>query len=150
MGGLSAPLACDRLDVRRIVLVNAMVPSPGETGGEWWENTGQAEASGGDFDEARVFFHDVPEEVTREAMSRPFEQSDRPFADPWPLDAWPDVQTQVVAGADDRFFPEEFQRRVAKERLGLDVDVLPGGHLIALSQPEALAEYLHESGPRRA
>src|SRR3954469_11214610 len=31
MGAFSAPLACDRLDVRRIVLVNAMVPCPGET-----------------------------------------------------------------------------------------------------------------------
>ncbi|MDX6357529.1 MAG: hypothetical protein QOH37_583, partial [Nocardioidaceae bacterium] len=27
MAGFSAPLACDRLDVRRIVLVNAMVPA---------------------------------------------------------------------------------------------------------------------------
>src|SRR3954447_26777855 len=30
MGAFSAPIACDRLDVRRIVLVNAMVPCPGE------------------------------------------------------------------------------------------------------------------------
>jgi hypothetical protein len=33
----------------------------------------------------------------------------------------------------------EFQRRVARERLGLDVVELPGGHLNALSQPEAVA-----------
>jgi hypothetical protein len=47
-----------------------------------------------------------------------------------------------VAGADDRFFPAAFQRKVARERLGIKLDVLPGGHLIALSQPAALAGYL--------
>jgi hypothetical protein len=48
----------------------------------------------------------------------------------------------VVAGSDDRFFPLEFQRRVVRERLGLDVDVLPGGHLMALSRPRELADHL--------
>src|SRR5690242_3007093 len=33
MGGFSAPLAVDRLDVEGIVLLNAMVPAPGETAG---------------------------------------------------------------------------------------------------------------------
>jgi hypothetical protein len=49
---------------------------------------------------------------------------------------------RVVAGADDRFFPAEFQRRVARERLGLDTDELSGGHLMALAHPEPLAGYL--------
>jgi hypothetical protein len=31
---------------------------------------------------------------------------------------------------------------VAGERLGIEADALPGGHLIALSQPAALAAYL--------
>ena len=34
MGGLTAPLVCDRLPVRLLVPVNAMVPRPGETGAE--------------------------------------------------------------------------------------------------------------------
>lgn len=54
------------------------------------------------------------------------------------------MPTDVVAGAGDRLFPLDFQRRVARERLGLDVDVLPGGHLIALSRPAELAAYLRE------
>jgi pimeloyl-ACP methyl ester carboxylesterase len=45
----------------------------------------------------------------------------------------------VIAGSDDRLFPLEFQRRVVRSRLGLDLEVMPGGHLIALSQPEELA-----------
>lgn len=44
MGGLSAPLVCARRSVRLLVLVNAMVPAPGETGGTWWAATGQAAA----------------------------------------------------------------------------------------------------------
>ena len=47
-----------------------------------------------------------------------------------------------MQGSDDRLFPLEFQRRVVRDRLGLDVDVMPGGHLMALSQPEELARRL--------
>ncbi len=32
-------------------------------------------------------------------------------------------------GSDDRLFPLEFQRRVVRDRLGIDVDAMPGGHL---------------------
>ena len=154
MAGFSAPLAVDRLDVRRLVLVNAMVPAPGETAGDWWDNTGQSAArlakavSDGRvltdaFDVVGEFFHDVPEDVTRAAFSRaPAGQADRPFADPWPLFGWPDVPTSGIAGRDDRLFPLEFQQRVARERLGLELDVLPGGHLLAFGQPEALVEHL--------
>ncbi len=154
LGGLSAPLVAARRPIRELVLVNAMIPAPGETGGDWWINTDQsaaravkAERDGrvlrDDFDVVAEFLHDVPQEIVAEALQRGDpQQSDRPFADPWPLVSWPDVPTRVVAGADDRFFPVEFQRRVAAERLGLEVDVLPGGHCLALSQPAALSAYL--------
>jgi pimeloyl-ACP methyl ester carboxylesterase len=55
---------------------------------------------------------------------------------------WPPVPIRVVIGTGDRFFPAELQRAVAAARLGIDADVLPGGHLIALSQPALLADYL--------
>jgi pimeloyl-ACP methyl ester carboxylesterase len=44
MGAFAAPLTCDRLPVSELVLLNAMIPAPGETAGEWWANTGQADA----------------------------------------------------------------------------------------------------------
>ncbi|MBN1096512.1 alpha/beta hydrolase [Blastococcus sp. TML/C7B] len=75
-------------------------------------------------------------------QSEPFAQTGRPFEDPWPLEHWPDVPTRVLAGRDDRFFPIGFQRRVARDRLGLPVDEVPGGHLVALSRPVELAERL--------
>jgi len=52
------------------------------------------------------------------------------------------VPIRAVAGVEDRFFPAAFQRGLARDRLGIEADVLPGGHLIALSQPERLAAYL--------
>jgi pimeloyl-ACP methyl ester carboxylesterase len=58
------------------------------------------------------------------------------------LAGWPDVPTRVVASRDDRLFPAEFQRRVATERLGITPDEVPGGHLVALGQPVALADRL--------
>jgi pimeloyl-ACP methyl ester carboxylesterase len=61
---------------------------------------------------------------------------------PWPLKAWPDVPTRFLQGRDDRFFPVEFQRRVVRDRLGITIDEMPGGHLVALSQPGLLASQL--------
>jgi pimeloyl-ACP methyl ester carboxylesterase len=157
MGGLTAPLVCARVPVELLVLVNAMVPLPGETGGEWWTATGQAEAhaaharqEGLPDDPDADFFHDVPAEVARYAQAQPFAQSTRPFEDPWPLTGWPDVPTRVVVGRDDRFFPADFQRRIAAERLGIEADETPGGHLVALSRPVELADRLegYLSGPR--
>jgi pimeloyl-ACP methyl ester carboxylesterase len=154
MGGFTAPLVCDRLPVRLLVMLNAMIPNPGEAGGDWWENTGQhkayaelAAAQGrvlsDEFDADAVFFHDVPDDVTAAALARGGpEQSDTPFAQPWPAERWPDVPTRVVVGRDDRLFPLEFQRRVARERLGLPADEIPGGHLVALSRPWDLADIL--------
>ena len=49
---------------------------------------------------------------------------------------------KVLIGRDDRLFPAEFQRRVDEDRLGLDADEIPGGHLVALSNPSGLAALL--------
>jgi pimeloyl-ACP methyl ester carboxylesterase len=154
MGAFSAPLTCDRLPVSELVLLNAMIPAPGETAGEWWGNTGQAEAmrsndlrEGRDpdagFDAQAYFLHDLSPAVLAVLMSSEDEEpADSLFQTRFPLTRWPDVPTTVLAGRDDRFFPYEFQARVAGERLGLEAEPLPGGHLLALSQPEALVARL--------
>jgi pimeloyl-ACP methyl ester carboxylesterase len=153
MGAFSAPLTCDRLPVAQLVLLNAMIPAPGETAGEWWGNTGQAEAmrandlrEGRDadagFDAQTHFLHDIPPDVLPLLSSGDEPPADSLFETAFALNRWPDVPTTVIAGRDDRFFPYEFQRRVAKERLGLDAEQLSGGHLLALSQPQTLARRL--------
>ena len=151
LGGFTAPLAAANEPVGAIVLVNAMIPVPGETAGGWWDNTGWAEArvaaatQGGyvtDFDLAVYFLHDVPPEVAAAGESQQRPEADAVFGSVCDFRSWPAVPIRVAAGADDRFFPVEFQRTLARARLGRSLDVLPGGHLIALSQPAALADYL--------
>jgi len=88
------------------------------------------------------FLHDVPPDVVAagEAHQRP--EADAVFASRCEFTGWPSVPIRVLVGADDRFFPAEFQRKVAQDRLGIDADLLPGGHLIALAKPDAVARYL--------
>jgi pimeloyl-ACP methyl ester carboxylesterase len=145
LAGFTAPLACERVPVKLLVLLNAMVPSPGESAGEWWTNTchAQARVGYGEFDVLKDFFHDVPPEVTAEAMAGGVsEPSETLFSQPWPLERWPNVPTRFLQSRDDRFFPVEFQRRVVGQRLGITLDEMPGGHLVALSRPTELIERL--------
>ena len=149
MAGFTAPLVCARVPVELMILVAAMVPRPGESGGDWWANTGHATAlqlsgRGPDApdDPVELFLHDVPDDVARESEHHVFAQSGKPFEAPWPLDAWPDVPTRFLLCRDDRFFPAEFQRRVVRERLGIEPDEMDGGHLPALSRPHELAQRL--------
>jgi pimeloyl-ACP methyl ester carboxylesterase len=160
MGGFTAALAAQRLPVTGLVFMNAMIPVPGETAGEWWETTGHAAAmrendlaAGRDpdaeFDLETYFTHDLTPEL-RERLERAEggSESEAAFATPCDFAAWPDVPTRVISGRDDRFFPLAFQRRVAKERLGLPVDEVDGGHLAALSHPEQVAELVLAPGRR--
>jgi hypothetical protein len=43
---------------------------------------------------------------------------------------------------DDRFFPEEFMRGVVADRLGIEPEITPGGHMAMLSHPAELADRL--------
>ena len=139
MGAFTAPMVASRVPTASIVLVNPMVPVAGESPGKWWGATGHDRVVPA-FDPVEDFFHDVPERVREEAFRQEEpRQSDTPFGQPWPLDRWPDVPTRVIQGSDGRLFPLEFQRRVVHSRLGLEGEMMPGGHLIALSQPEELA-----------
>lgn len=150
LGGFTAPLVCERVPVRELVLVNAMIPNPGETPGDWWTNTGAveardaaAEAGGyGPFDVETYFLHDLEPAVVAEGERHQRTEADVVFSSPCTFSSWPDSRCRVLAGKDDRFFPVDFQRRVALERLGVEIDVIPGGHLLPLAQPSLVADYL--------
>lgn len=154
MGAYTAPMVCQRLPVELVVLVAPMIPAPGETPGAFWENTGQLpaqreldEREGRDpdaaFDVVTTFLHDVPEEVVARMLENGIPgQSENIFTQPWPLETWPDVPTHVLIGRGDRLFPLDFARRIAKERLGITPDEMPGGHLLALGHPDALVDWL--------
>jgi pimeloyl-ACP methyl ester carboxylesterase len=80
--------------------------------------------------------------VRAEAIRRPVEQTEGPLKDPWPLERWPDVPTRVVAGSEDRLFPPDFTATLARERVGVEPDVIDAGHLAALAAPDALVDVL--------
>jgi pimeloyl-ACP methyl ester carboxylesterase len=151
LAGFTAPLVCARAPVRMVVFVNAMIPKPGETAGAWWGATGaadareQAAARGGyptEFDVGTYFLHDVPQDVLSAGPEQPREEAEIIFGEPCRFERWPEIPIHVLVGRDDRFFPIEFQRRVARERLGKEVEEIPGGHLVALSNAEGLTERL--------
>jgi hypothetical protein len=156
MGAFCAPLAAVRSEaVVRLDLTCPMIPAPGESAGAWWSGSGQsdarraAERAGGrdpdaPFDERSGFFHDVAEDVVDEAYAQPQQgQSERSFAEPFPLDAWPDdIPTRVLLGRGDRLFPYTFMQELTRTRLGVEADAIDAGHLASLSQPRAVADWL--------
>jgi pimeloyl-ACP methyl ester carboxylesterase len=156
MGGFTAALVCARAPKRisRLVFLNAMVPIPGETPGDFWDDTGSEKARkaaarrggyGAKFELDTYFLHDVPKRVARELAKHAREESSRAFREPAVFVGWPDVPIHVVVGRDDRFFPRVFQARVARERIGKGVVVteVAGGHLAALSRPREVAKVLN-------
>jgi pimeloyl-ACP methyl ester carboxylesterase len=148
-GGHTAALIADRIPTDALVLVAAMVPRPGETSSEYWENTGYQEAMReqaardggltGHDDPLVLFYHDVPRKLAEAALSHERKQSSTPSAGPWPLQSWPDVRTHFVLCTEDRIFPSDWLRRVVRERLDITPDEIHAGHCVALSRPEELA-----------
>ena len=112
LGAFTAPMAAAQSRVAGIVLVNAMIPEPGETPGAWWDNTGQPQAQaaaarrGGystTFDLHTYFLHDVPADIAATGQNWPEEAA--VFESACDFRAWPPVPVKVAAGADDRLFP---------------------------------------------
>jgi pimeloyl-ACP methyl ester carboxylesterase len=97
LGGFTAPLVCSGIEVEVLVLVAAMIPSPGELFADWWANSGWEESS---YDDA--FYHDVPPELAAAAMRRERDEASKALREPWPLEAWPDTPTRYLLCRDDR------------------------------------------------
>jgi pimeloyl-ACP methyl ester carboxylesterase len=152
-GAFTATLAASRLPARLLVLLAGMIPAPGETPGQWWDNTGYQQAAEqqasldvgktGHDDPLISYYNGVPRPLAEEALRRGGRGESAVVSDtPWPLDTWPDVPTKFIVCKDDRFFPAAFLRRVAQQRLGIVPDEVPGCHCAALSHPSELAGLL--------
>jgi alpha-beta hydrolase superfamily lysophospholipase len=110
MGGFTAPIVCTRRRVDLLVLLNAMIPVPGETFNAWGSNTGSGPARAEYHtslglspveaeDGAVVYYHDLAPDLRAVAQARTWQdQSMTPLDQPWPLATWPDVPTRVLAG----------------------------------------------------
>jgi pimeloyl-ACP methyl ester carboxylesterase len=143
-GGYVAPIVCDRVPVRLMVLVAAMVPTPGEPAEAMLANTGYVPPKQEDSSERAIFYHDVDPALATEALAKGRRQSKTPGREPWPLTAWPDVPTRFLLCRHDRIFPAEWLRRVVKQRLGVTADEIESGHTPALSRPQELVQRLED------
>lgn len=151
MGGFTAPMLTKLDRASQIVLLNAMIPLPDETPGQWFDAVGQqaafdaaaaADGRHAEYDLETIFLHDIPDEVRAAMAEGDRDPAETPFGQPCTFQRWPDIPLHVLVGADDRMFPAEFQVRVANQRLGVDAEVIPGGHLVAKSRPVEVAERL--------
>jgi len=153
-GGFTGPLVCDRVSADLLVMLQAQVPRPGESPGQWWDNTGygpareeaarrRGVADGTEEDTLSLVLHDTPANLAAEFVAEhQRNQAPTPFGKPWPLDAWPNVPTRFLLSSDDRFFPPEFMRMMVAERLGSQPDEMPGDHCPMLGHPKELADRL--------
>jgi hypothetical protein len=121
-----------------VAFVNAMIPLPGETPGAWWENVGWEEAQRG---RARLsgrvdldihFLHDIPADI-KTVMCQNSTAVNRPFSDA--ARSTTGRSRSMPSPAATTAFSAELQQRIARERLGIETDVVPGGHLVALNHP---------------
>jgi pimeloyl-ACP methyl ester carboxylesterase len=143
LGGFVAPLVCERVPLRMLVLVAPLIPAPREAPADYWTNTRYADEEREQFgDTIALFYQDVPAEVVAEAMQHGRTQSEARMGEPSPLTSWPDVATRVIIGRQDRLLPPAYARRVAMERLGIVPDEIDSGHTPALSRPVELADRL--------
>jgi len=136
LAGFTAALVCEKKKPRALVFLNAMIPIPGEKLGDWSKHTNAPKHEKMDLE--KLFLNGIPREMWPPAR----EQTMRVFGDVADFRAWPDVPMHVIAGKDDRFYPLDFQKRVARERLSLEVREVPGGHLCMISNPDELADAL--------
>src|SRR3954454_3328606 len=100
MGAFTALGACDRLAPARLVLLNAMIPAPGETADAWWDDTGWeadrvAAARAGGYTETvdldTYFLHDVPPAALGAGLDGDHDEADLAFSQPCDFSGWPDV-----------------------------------------------------------
>ena len=148
-GGYIAPIVCDRVQARHMILVAAMVPAPGEPAEAMFANTGYAPTKQEDSSDLAIFYHDVAPALAAEALAKGRKQSDTPGKEPWPLPAWPKVPTRFILCRHDRCFPATWLRRVVRDRLGIVPDEIDSGHTPALSHPLELVEHLEPPRFRR-
>jgi pimeloyl-ACP methyl ester carboxylesterase len=149
LGGLTIPLVA----ARRLVFLCAYVPEPGralrERGADAWGGPGFAESTVRDelgrsyWPDLDAAAHDLqypPEAAGLAAKLR--RQARKPVSDPSPLTALPDVERTFVVCSSDYAIPPDFQRRMAREELGVEPVELDTGHSPMLTLPRELAALL--------
>jgi pimeloyl-ACP methyl ester carboxylesterase len=160
LGGITIPVVATRRPVSRLVFLCALVPEPGRSLDETiradgppstdeWVNARRiahpdGAASWEPESAISAMYHDCPPELARWAASQLRRQVWTTSREPCPLERWPEVPSSYILGTEDKAFPPEWARRIAKERLDVEAVELPGGHSPMLARPRHLAEVLSD------
>ena len=149
LGGLTLPL----VPARKHVFLAALVPSPSakpplgdaldpsfrggtvqdEHGCSCWPDTEGA---------ARQLYPELERPTVEWAFARLRPQAPRPSTEPSPLTGLPDVPRASVVTARDRCVRPDWQRRIAREVLGVEPVEVDAGHHPMLERPTELADVL--------
>ena len=89
-----------------------------------------------------AMYADCDAESARWAYRNLRAQATRPFTEPLPVDAWPDVPMTFIVCAEDRMGRAGPLGNLSRQRFGLEAVVLPGGHSPFLSRPAELTRAL--------
>lgn len=158
LAGLAIPLVPERVAIRSLVFLAALLPEPGRS---WRDQLGTSRPMAQWFydsalphqqrDElgrtywpedvaAQLFFHDCPDALGAVRMLRT--QSPSPITEPTPLSKFPDVPMQYIGCRGDRAVSGSWSADAARARLGTDVTWIDGSHSPFLARPDLLADLL--------
>ena len=152
ISGLFNPLVADRLDVRRLVFLHALLPRPGQSvadqmtsepdmfnpemfaaPGPFWEDESVA---------VEFLLHDCELDVAHAAFVRLRPEPGVLDGEVTPLAQWPEIPCSYIVCSDDRTATPAWTRRAARERLGIEPLEIESGHCPMLSHPDELAGLL--------
>jgi hypothetical protein len=149
-GGMFLPVLASIWPPRLMIFLAALVPRPGISVIDQFRadpSMFQPDWVGKDpmIDDVALEFvyHDCPQDRINWALSTRLDfYAKRAMEEPCPLTSWPSVPSAYVVCADDRTINPAWQRRTAREELGVEPFELPGGHCPHVSRPEMLAGIL--------
>jgi len=150
--GMYLPIVAERWRPRRMVFLAAAIPRPGLSIRDQLRadpsimNPAWMGKNPMDDDVAVEFvFHDCPPERIAWALStRIFFYAKRAMEETCPLSAWPAVPAAYVVCEEDRTITPAWQRRAARELLGVEPYEVPGGHAPHVSRPGTVADVLEQ------
>jgi pimeloyl-ACP methyl ester carboxylesterase len=154
-GGLTIPLVAVARPVRALVFLAALLPDPGRSIAQQFDEEPEMILPGFDYVEGadgmlhvpdavawRCFYHDVPEPQARAAIAELRGQTPATIEERTPLRAWPVVPMRYVACGADRIIAPDWQMTAPRRRHGLDPVRIDSGHCPGLTRPAELADLL--------
>jgi pimeloyl-ACP methyl ester carboxylesterase len=157
LAGLTLPRLALLRPGLRYVFISATVPLPGHSFAEQFGlepikaepdmHATEADEHGRSYwpdAEAAIagLYHDCPPELAEDAFSKLRPQARAAPRETFAVERMPELEGAFILCRGDRMFNSEWMRAAARERLGVEVVELDGGHSPMLSRPNELAELL--------